>query len=166
MPNCSKCNDTGVIETGNNDLPCSCPAGGKALFNTADSGTVTGQQWRDMHLPPKPAPVLGRPITPDEINKLTVIPAAVFEIFNVLITEKWDGREAVIPQGLVVERIETALGCSSRTIYDKHYLDVESAYRQVGWEVDYWKPGFNEHGSATFTFRKKPKNEGFSPAPM
>ncbi|MEK7173257.1 MAG: hypothetical protein AAB740_04785, partial [Patescibacteria group bacterium] len=30
---CTKCNDTGVIETGNNDLPCDCPAGDEALFN-------------------------------------------------------------------------------------------------------------------------------------
>ena len=33
-PICSKCNDTGVIVTGNNDLPCTCPAGNTAKFNT------------------------------------------------------------------------------------------------------------------------------------
>jgi hypothetical protein len=33
--NCTECNDTGVIETGNNDLPCSCPAGDVAMFNVA-----------------------------------------------------------------------------------------------------------------------------------
>lgn len=32
---CPKCKDTGVWETGNNDLPCECPAGKTALFNVA-----------------------------------------------------------------------------------------------------------------------------------
>jgi len=47
MPKCSKCNDSGVIETGNNDLPCDCPAGDKALFNIAGvDGQVTGKEVR------------------------------------------------------------------------------------------------------------------------
>ncbi len=33
-PNCSLCNDTGVIVTGNNDLPCTCKAGDTARFNS------------------------------------------------------------------------------------------------------------------------------------
>jgi hypothetical protein len=32
---CPKCRGTGVIETGNNDLPCDCPAGDTAKFNVA-----------------------------------------------------------------------------------------------------------------------------------
>lgn len=44
---CETCGDTGVIETGNNDLPCSCPAGDKALFNVAGAAKpVTGQEVR------------------------------------------------------------------------------------------------------------------------
>ena len=31
--NCEKCNGTGVYETGNNDLPCSCTMGATAVFN-------------------------------------------------------------------------------------------------------------------------------------
>ncbi|MBI4021934.1 MAG: hypothetical protein HY372_01120 [Candidatus Andersenbacteria bacterium] len=46
MPKCEKCNDTGVIETGNNDLPCDCPAGDTALFNNAwvKGGPTTGAE--------------------------------------------------------------------------------------------------------------------------
>ncbi|MDO8583741.1 MAG: hypothetical protein Q7R83_01020 [bacterium] len=45
MPNCTRCNDTGVIETGNNDLPCDCPAGDTAFFNEAGvKGPVTGAE--------------------------------------------------------------------------------------------------------------------------
>lgn len=32
---CSKCNDTGIIVTGNNDIPCDCDNGNDALFNVA-----------------------------------------------------------------------------------------------------------------------------------
>lgn len=40
---CEKCRDTGVWETGNNDLPCDCPAGKTALFNVAGfAGPVRG----------------------------------------------------------------------------------------------------------------------------
>lgn len=47
MPKCAKCNDTGVNETGNNDLPCDCPAGATALFNQAGvKGPVTGEEVR------------------------------------------------------------------------------------------------------------------------
>jgi hypothetical protein len=45
---CPKCNDTGVIETGNNDLPCDCPKGDTALFNSAwvKGGPITGAQLK------------------------------------------------------------------------------------------------------------------------
>ena len=43
---CTKCGDTGVIETGNNDLPCDCSKGDGALFNSAfvTGGPITGAQ--------------------------------------------------------------------------------------------------------------------------
>lgn len=47
MPVCKECDGTGVIETGNNDLPCSCPAGDKAVFNVAGRGTVSGKSLKD-----------------------------------------------------------------------------------------------------------------------
>lgn len=47
MPRCARCNDTGVWETGNNDLPCECPAGNTALFNISGvEGAVTGSEYR------------------------------------------------------------------------------------------------------------------------
>ena len=44
MAICEKCNDTGVIETGNNDVPCPCPAGDKAVFNVTGEGHLTGAE--------------------------------------------------------------------------------------------------------------------------
>lgn len=45
-PQCKRCGGTGVIETGNNDLPCDCPAGDTAKFNVAGHGLVTGAELR------------------------------------------------------------------------------------------------------------------------
>lgn len=39
---CKDCGGSGIIETGNNALPCRCPAGDTALFNDAFLGLVTG----------------------------------------------------------------------------------------------------------------------------
>ncbi|MFA6588303.1 MAG: hypothetical protein WCT08_04485 [Patescibacteria group bacterium] len=58
MPKCSECKDTGVIETGNNSLPCNCEAGEVALFNVAwVDGPVTGQEMRRHFLNPCPEPI-------------------------------------------------------------------------------------------------------------
>jgi len=58
-PKCTKCNDTGVIETGNNDLPCDCSAGDTAVFNHAGvDGPVTGAEVRRHFLKGSPEPIL------------------------------------------------------------------------------------------------------------
>ena len=51
---CPLCNDTGVIETGNNDIPCDCSKGDTAVFNVAGKdGLVQGKdikrEWKDLH---------------------------------------------------------------------------------------------------------------------
>lgn len=58
MPKCKECNDIGVINTGNNDLPCNCPAGAIALFNEAGvEGAVTGEEIRRHFLNNSPEPI-------------------------------------------------------------------------------------------------------------
>jgi hypothetical protein len=55
---CPICNDTGVDETGNNDLPCKCSAGDIALFNVAGvEGQVTGKEIREYFLNNSPRPI-------------------------------------------------------------------------------------------------------------
>jgi hypothetical protein len=97
------------------------------------------------------------PIKPSEVDKTTVIPDVVFDIFNTLITEKWDGDQAIVLQDTVVERITRTLGCPRHTVFDRNLLDIESAYRKAGWTVVYDKPGYNETYPATFIFKKKRK---------
>ena len=41
---CRACSGSGVIETGNDDLPCECTAGDEAIFNLAGIGRVTGRE--------------------------------------------------------------------------------------------------------------------------
>jgi hypothetical protein len=48
---CEKCQDTGVIETGNNDLPCECPAGDKAIFNVVGGQQTGAQLKRELGIP-------------------------------------------------------------------------------------------------------------------
>ena len=97
------------------------------------------------------------PIKPSEVDKTKTIPEAVFEVFNHLIIEHWNGNEAVLSQEEVVARAAKALGCERHVLFSRHYLDVEDAYRKVGWDVSYDKPGYSETGPAIFTFRRTKK---------
>jgi len=47
-PLCPRCNGTGSIETGNNDLPCDCPAGARAWFNVATKGGSRPKQGAEI----------------------------------------------------------------------------------------------------------------------
>lgn len=47
LAKCRECGDTGIIETGNNDIPCECPAGDTAvLFNAVGGIQQTGKEVR------------------------------------------------------------------------------------------------------------------------
>ena len=88
-------------------------------------------------------------ITPDKIVALyaATIPGVVFDSFNKLIATNWDGRQAVVRQDEVVGAIAERLDLSRSDVFKKHYLDVESLYEAVGWQVVYDKPGYNERHS-------------------
>jgi hypothetical protein len=69
---CNKCHNTGVIDTGNNDLPCDCEHGTRALFNVAGvDGPVTGQQVKKHFLNRSPNPIdtAGRSIPASDVPK-------------------------------------------------------------------------------------------------
>lgn len=49
---CWRCNGTGVVDFGNNDLPCPCPAGRTATFEVFEDGhtrRVTGVELEQIH---------------------------------------------------------------------------------------------------------------------
>ncbi len=82
------------------------------------------------------------------------LPPEVFQVFNDLIKEDWDGSQATVLQDEAAERIAKALGISRSKVFDKHLLDVEGFYEEAGWDVVYDKPGYNEDYTAFFRFRK------------
>lgn len=75
------------------------------------------------------------PIKPNNIAvaNTEAIPEAVFDVFNALIAEHWDGRRAVIELADVCERLKGQE-------YKQQHLNVESAYRHAGWKVKYDQP--------------------------
>ncbi len=104
------------------------------------------------------------PLSPNDviIKKQSIIPDVVIECFNELIAQNFSGGESTFKQNDVAalicqKTIVTDPNFSDRTIYDKHWLDVESLYREKGWIVEYDKPGFNESYDATFTFKRRRK---------
>jgi hypothetical protein len=55
---CKDCGGRGVIDTGNNELPCSCPAGEAAQFNVAGvQGLVSGKEVKRHFLNSSPEPI-------------------------------------------------------------------------------------------------------------
>lgn len=59
MATCDTCSDTGIIETGNNDIPCDCPAGDTAQFNVAGEGTLTGAEIKRRNALPQMPTIIG-----------------------------------------------------------------------------------------------------------
>ena len=102
------------------------------------------------------------PLRPEDATaaKKVTIPAEVFEAFDELIAEGWDGKNSTVNQDEVIERILSKLQAVHRNsitrkdIFDKGWLDVEAIYRADGWDVYYDKPAYNETYTATFEFTK------------
>jgi hypothetical protein len=94
-----------------------------------------------------------KPIKPGEVAKKKEhdVPDAVFEAFNELITEKFNGRDAVVIQKDVVE-LMIKKGLNGDEIFKKGWLDIEEVYHKAGWEVEFDRPGWDEDYDAHFTF--------------
>ncbi len=93
-------------------------------------------------------------IRPEDVTgeKRELIPAIVLQSFNTLIAQNFNGDSSRFRQDDIVEILVDG-GLDRAEIFAKHWLDVEDLYREVGWNVEYDKPGYNEGYSATFTFK-------------
>lgn len=103
------------------------------------------------------------PIKPKEVQgkKTSKIPEPVFEAFNELIVQEWNGHSSNFTlrevADLAVKKLKDTgeyEEMSRQYLYDHGWLDVEPAYRKAGWKVDFDKPGYNETYDANFTFSK------------
>lgn len=97
------------------------------------------------------------PISPESVGsaKGSAIPAPVFEAFNSLIAISADNGFAKVTQEDVVLEIQKLMNCSRQHVFEKGWLNVEDAYREAGWLVEYDKPGYCESYAAYFVFRAK-----------
>lgn len=100
-----------------------------------------------------------KPISPNEVveQKAAMLPDFVVVAANEMIAQTWKGSSAHFTQESLIERILSSApeGVTRGELFGKHYLDIEDIYREVGWIVEYDKPGYNESYEANFTFRKK-----------
>jgi DNA repair protein RadC len=98
----------------------------------------------------------GKPIRPEQVGEAqaAALPAQVIDVFNRLIASRFVGRTATVKQDDAVNMIMLAMGIERHEVFSNHYLDVEEAFRAVGWEVVYDKPAYNEDYPATFTFTR------------
>ncbi len=96
------------------------------------------------------------PIKPEDLDLLKEesIPEWVFELFNNAIVKDWDGKESVVKQWQIVRDMVASGKCLENDIFDKGYLDVESVYRKVGWNVVYKKADYFDRNSSSFLFSK------------
>lgn len=98
------------------------------------------------------------PIKPADVTDLKKIsiPEVVFEAFNELIVENFNGSEARVLQMDVLDRILFKSPSLDRDIVFRNgWLNIEDVYRGVGWVVGYDKPTFDETFLAHFTFKKR-----------
>jgi hypothetical protein len=97
------------------------------------------------------------PIKPSEVQKVkdSKLPEEVFQVFNDLIVEHWDGDSATVYMDEANKRIAKALNISGQEVYNRHLLDVETVYRKAGWKVKYDSPSIGDDYGAHFIFSKK-----------
>lgn len=104
---------------------------------------------------------MSEPISPRQVKKanVSVLPDQVFDVFNQLISDNWDGRQSVVKQDAAASLIASALQITRSKVFELRYLDVENSYRSKGWSVVYDKPGYCEEGEAFFTFKPKTRSK-------
>jgi hypothetical protein len=94
-----------------------------------------------------------KPLTPDEAAQQAElsIPDEVIQAVNNLLVKNVHNGYACIRQDDIVKEIARL----NPTIQiNFRWLNIENAYRKVGWKVYYDKPGYNESYPATFEFSK------------
>lgn len=94
-----------------------------------------------------------KPITPAEaLDTPLAFPDEVVGCWNHIILTNLRNGSARVEQDAIVEIIASRMNCARQTVFDNHWLDVESLYRKAGWKVEYDKPGPGDTYKAFFIF--------------
>jgi len=101
-----------------------------------------------------------KPLSPDELKlrAADALPDFVIESVNeCLMRAAGSGKRSitVMQDDIIDELLKRGPAKLTRTeIFERKLLDFEQAFRNVGWEVTYDKPGYNETGRAFFVFSR------------
>lgn len=98
------------------------------------------------------------PFTPQEARKRAGLdnhlPSEVIEAFEECIVKNLEGEQAQFNQNEVVRLILDKMPQVTRKeVFDNNWLDVEEAFKETGWTVEYTNPGYNRE-YITFTFKE------------
>ena len=93
-----------------------------------------------------------KPIAPSEMSAAKVLPDGVIKALNECIVSAWNGHEAIVKLKDAIDSIEVecCYDCDGdrvigrAEIFKLGWLNIEGAYRAVGWKVEYNQPGYNE----------------------
>lgn len=88
-------------------------------------------------------------------TKAFEIPSIIISITNKLIDENWDGHQSKVWQSELLSRIQHMTGIDREDILRNSWLNLESVYRRVGYDVNYIAPAWGEKGDAYFEFIPK-----------
>jgi len=88
------------------------------------------------------------------------MPEAIIQATNELIVRKWNGHSATVEVEEIINHYfnvsgESRTAAKRKALFDKHYLDIEPAYREAGWKVKFESPDYTESFPSYFTFSKK-----------
>lgn len=106
-----------------------------------------------------------KPLKPEDAVK--TIDSRMIEAVNTMIKENLIGRHAEFTQNdLINKYFELSYPNASKSekskirteLFEKHQLDFEQLYINLGWKVEYDKPAYNETYEASFKFTLKKKH--------
>lgn len=95
-----------------------------------------------------------QPLDPKHLvrAKAFEIPNIIILITNKLIDENWDGHQSKVWQSELITRIQQMTGIDRADILRNNWLNLETTYRRVGYDVNYVAPVWGEKGDAYFEF--------------
>lgn len=96
-----------------------------------------------------------KPISPKQAKnqKIVLIPDEVIESFNEMIVENLQGQYSCFRQEDVEKRIREKF--KNKQFHMYNWPDIRNLYIDIGWEVEYDAPGYDENFPATFSFKAK-----------
>lgn len=96
------------------------------------------------------------PVSPEKLGHVkSPIPEFLFEVVNSMLSRRLTIYQKDVVEAILALRPKVAV--DAKEIFERHWLDFESAYEREGWDVWYDKPGYNESYDPSWHFSPKDK---------